>query len=81
MEDNRRPERSKCHSNVSQEQNCLILFDIHSVSKQTIDQITEQILKLQKNSEIVVLGPVVLIQGKDGLLDFPISGANTVSAI
>jgi len=29
----------------------------------------------------VVLGPVVLIQGKDGLIDFPISGAKTVWAI
>ena len=35
-----------------------------TVSKQTIDQITEQVLKLPKNSEIVVLGPI--IKGKKG---------------
>jgi excinuclease ABC subunit A len=34
------------------------------VSRQTIDQITEQILKLPKGSEITVLGPV--IRGKKG---------------
>jgi excinuclease ABC subunit A len=34
------------------------------ISKQTVDQIVEQILKLPKNSEIVILGPV--IRGKKG---------------
>jgi len=34
------------------------------VSRQTIDQITEQILKLPKNTEITILGPV--IRGKKG---------------
>jgi excinuclease ABC subunit A len=34
------------------------------VSRQTIDQITEQILKLQKGTEITILGPV--IRGKKG---------------
>ena len=34
------------------------------VSKQTVDQITEQILTLPKNSEILILGPVV--RGKKG---------------
>jgi len=34
------------------------------ISRQTIDQITEQILKLPKNSEITILGPV--IRGKKG---------------
>jgi excinuclease ABC subunit A len=29
------------------------------VSRQTIDQITDQILKLQKNTEITILGPVI----------------------
>jgi excinuclease ABC subunit A len=35
-----------------------------SVSRQTIDQITEQILKLKKGTEITILGPVV--RGKKG---------------
>ena len=34
------------------------------ISRQTIDQITEQILKIPKNSEITILGPV--IRGKKG---------------
>jgi len=34
------------------------------VSRQTVDQITEQVLKLPKNGEIVILGPVV--RGKKG---------------
>lgn len=34
------------------------------VSRQTIDQIAEQILKLPKNTEIIILGPV--IRGKKG---------------
>ncbi|MFH1181238.1 MAG: excinuclease ABC subunit UvrA [bacterium] len=34
------------------------------VSRQTVDQIVEQILKIPKNSEIVILGPVV--RGKKG---------------
>lgn len=34
------------------------------VSRQTIDQITEQILKIPKNTEITILGPV--IRGKKG---------------
>ena len=34
------------------------------ISRQTIDQITNQILKLPKNSEIIILGPV--IRGKKG---------------
>ncbi|HUW71724.1 MAG TPA: excinuclease ABC subunit UvrA [Candidatus Humimicrobiaceae bacterium] len=34
------------------------------VSRQTIDQITDQILKLPKNSEITIMGPV--IRGKKG---------------
>ncbi len=34
------------------------------VSRQTIDQITEQILRLSKNTEITILGPV--IRGKKG---------------
>ncbi|MEK7519534.1 MAG: excinuclease ABC subunit UvrA, partial [Patescibacteria group bacterium] len=34
------------------------------ISRQTIDQITDQILKLPKNSEIAILGPVV--RGKKG---------------
>ena len=35
-----------------------------SVSRQTIDQITDQILELQKGKEVVVMGPV--IRGKKG---------------
>jgi len=34
------------------------------VSRQTVDQITEQVLKLPKNGEIIILGPVV--RGKKG---------------
>src|SRR3989344_3949850 len=34
------------------------------ISRQTVDQIVDQVLKLPKNSEILVLGPV--IKGKKG---------------